>query len=102
VAIKEYFPEQFAVRHDDQTVAARLGDDHEEKFQWGLNRFLSEARTLAQFEHPNIVNVTRFFEANGTAYLVMKFEEGKDLQNWLENRQSHHQNPRFSQLFCHS
>ena len=85
LAIKEYFPEQFAQRRDGIVVAGD-GEENQRMFQWGLERFLSEARTLARFQHPNVVEVTRYFEANGTAYLAMKFEEGKDLDKWLTER----------------
>ncbi|MDH3641908.1 MAG: SUMF1/EgtB/PvdO family nonheme iron enzyme [Gammaproteobacteria bacterium] len=85
LAIKEYFPDQFAERWNGNIVA-RNGEENQKMFQWGLDRFLSEARTLARFQHPNVVEVTRYFEANGTAYLAMKFEEGKDLDRWLKDR----------------
>ena len=42
----------------------------------GVKELLSEARTLAVFSHPNIVRVLRFFEANGSAYLVMDYVQG--------------------------
>ncbi len=88
VAIKEYFPSQFAQRQGDHTITARPDAESAELFKWGLDRFLSEARTLAQFEHPNIVKVTRYIQANGSAYLVMKFEEGRDLEAWLEEKKT--------------
>src|SRR5215831_5501822 len=78
VAIKEYLPVEFAVRHVDGQVVprgARFADD----FAWGRERFLDEARALARFRHPHIVPVLRYFEANGTAYTVMEFEDGKNL-----------------------
>ena len=78
VAIKEYLPIDFATRHGDQTVAAR-GREQEKMYQWGLERFLKEARTLAKFNHPNIVRVISVFEHNGTAYMVMEYEQGEDL-----------------------
>ena len=58
----------------------------EEVFTWGLTRFIDEARALAMFKHPNIVAVIRYLEANGTAYLVMEYEEGKDLERWVSGR----------------
>lgn len=85
VAIKEYLPQQFAFRDGSGQVHPRTADD-ETMFRWGLNRFLDEARALALFRHPNIVSVMRFFEGNGTAYLVMEFEEGMDFKQWLESR----------------
>ena len=78
VAIKEYLPVDFAARQGDQTVAP-LSDDKASMYQWGLERFLKEARTLAKFNHPNIVRVISVFEQNGTAYMVMEYEHGKDL-----------------------
>jgi len=82
VALKEYLPFDFAARGEDSTVHPKSGDATE-SFQWGLQRFLDEARTLASFRHPNIVRVMRFFEANHTGYMVMEFVEGKPLSDWI-------------------
>jgi len=82
VAIKEYLPVEFAVRGADNKVvprAQRLADD----FAWGRDRFLEEARALARFRHPHIVPVLRYLEANGTAYTVMEFEDGRSVADLL-------------------
>lgn len=78
LAIKEYLPVDFALRLKLPDVAAR-SRGAEDDFKWGLERFLDEARTLARFRHPNLVPVLRFFEANGTAYMVMEYERGDTL-----------------------
>jgi len=85
VALKEYLPADFAARGEDSTVQPKSGDATE-SFQWGLQRFMDEARTLASFRHPNIVRVMRFFEANRTGYMVMEFVEGKPLSEWILTR----------------
>ena len=82
VAIKEYLPNHLAVRAAGQAVLPRSDADRP-GFQRGLERFLAEARVLAGFRHPNIVRVSRFFEANRTAYVVMDYEEGQPLRDWL-------------------
>src|SRR5262245_32396763 len=56
---------------------------HRKTFEWGRSNFLKEARTLARFEHSSIVSVSRVFEANSTAYMVMSFERGQSLEAWL-------------------
>ena len=53
-------------------------------FEAGLAGFLQEARMLAQFDHPALVKVYRFWEANGTAFMVMPFIEGKTLKDTLK------------------
>src|SRR5262245_14278338 len=85
VALKEYLPGDIALRGPDQTIGPR-SDDTAETFGWGKQRFLDESRTLASFRHPNIVRVMRFFEANGTAYMVMEFVEGAPLGEWVKAR----------------
>ncbi len=82
VALKEYLPGEFAARGEDSTVQPK-SSDATDSFQWGLQRFMDEARTLASFRHPNIVRVMRFFEANQTGYMVMEFVEGKPLSEWI-------------------
>lgn len=78
VAIKEFLPTELAMRASDSSIHP-ISDDHTDTFGWGLNRFITEAQTLAQFRHPNIVLVHSVFEANGTAYMVMEYEKGKSL-----------------------
>ena len=82
VAIKEYLPVEFAVRGGDGQVVPR-GTRFAEDFSWGRERFLDEARALARFRHLHIVPVLRYFEANGTAYTVMEFEDGKSVGELL-------------------
>ncbi|HJS38793.1 MAG TPA: serine/threonine-protein kinase [Burkholderiales bacterium] len=85
VAIKEYLPVEVAGRRSDSSVRART-EEHDERYRWGLDRFLREARTLARFDHPNIVRVLSVFEFNNTAYMVMRFERGETLAALLERR----------------
>jgi serine/threonine protein kinase len=80
VAIKEYLPSELAMRAAGGGVAP-LSTDKDSGYRWGLDRFLLEARTLAKFSHPGIVRVLRYFEANGTAYMVMEYEKGEPLKN---------------------
>lgn len=84
VVIKEYLPSGCAVRIAGNTVVATTVKD-EEVFQWGLERFLNEARALAEFrQHPNIVSVLRHFHANNTGYMVMEYAGDFSLQEYLE------------------
>lgn len=87
VAIKEYLPGEVAQRRPDGTVRPR-SETQAERYRWGLERFVGEAQILAQFDHPNIVRVHAVFEANDTAYMVMRFEEGDNLGQLLEQRGS--------------
>ena len=79
VAIKEYYPREFAMRDGTLTIRAAGNNEDRETFKWGLSRFLEEAQMLARYKHPNIVAVRRFFKANGTAYLVMEYCDGESL-----------------------
>ncbi len=80
VAIKEYMPTAMAGRGEDRlNVVVRASSDHE-SFQTGLQSFMGEARMLAMFEHPSLVRVFRFWEANGTAYMVMPLYRGMTLK----------------------
>ena len=85
VAIKEYLPADLATREQDLSVvpqSSRAASD----FHWGLERFLDEARTLARFQHPNIVRVHQYFEAHNTAYIAMDYVEGEDLSAYLTRK----------------
>jgi len=85
VAIKEFLPGEMATRVDGMRVAAR-NRETQTTFDWGLARFLGEAQMLARFRHPNIVEVLRYFEANGTAYMVMAYVDGLDLFEVMARR----------------
>ncbi len=85
VAIKEYLPSDIATRTADRSVAPQASDFRGD-FQWGLERFFDEARTLARFDHRHIIKVHRFFEAHGTAYIVMEYAEGETLSAFLTRK----------------
>jgi serine/threonine protein kinase len=82
VAIKEYLPTDLAVRALDGSVVP-VTSEVQRDYKWGLERFILEARTLAKFSHPHIVRVNRYFEANGTGYMVMDYEKGESLYQML-------------------
>ena len=85
VAIKEYFPSDIATRMSDNSVALQVSD-FQGDFEYGLARFLDKARTLVRFDHRHIIKVYRFFEAHGTAYIVMEYAEGDTLSAFLERK----------------
>ena len=82
VVIKEYFPNEFAIRNFDSSIIAKT--DSEDQFVKGLQRFKEEAKTLIQFKHPSIVKILGYFEANSTAYFVMRYEGGIDLDKYMQ------------------
>ena len=84
VALKEYMPTNLATRGPDHTVSVR-SERHRETFELGLRSFVNEAQLLASFDHPSLVKVYRFWEANGTAYMVMPFYQGPTLKKWLRD-----------------
>lgn len=82
VAIKEYMPSALAGRQSSHQVHVR--SQHRGAFDAGLRSFINEARLLARFSHPTLVHVYRFFEAGGTAYMVMRHYEGQTLGRVLQ------------------
>jgi serine/threonine protein kinase len=86
VAVKEYFPFNLAARDQGLLVSpkTRVAQDVDE-YDWGLSRFIDEARTLALFEHPSIIRVIRYLECNNTAYIIMDFADGRDVSDVLKN-----------------
>jgi serine/threonine protein kinase/TolB-like protein len=85
VAIKEFFPAEFVYRGAANKVVTN-SEESNEVIQWARARFLEEGQTLAQFDHPGIVRVIAVFEANDTAYLVMRYENGEPLSNQIPRR----------------
>ncbi len=79
VAIKEYLPAGYALRAADGANVA-VDPGHQGAFASGLRNFFEEGRILAGIDHPNVVHVKNFFRANGTAYLVMRYERGSTLK----------------------
>ena len=83
VVIKEYLPRVWAMRYDEATVALQSSSDAGD-YDWGLARFLEEARVLAGIDHPNINKVYRRLEAHGTAYMVLEYLPGESLSARLK------------------
>lgn len=90
VAIKEYLPNELAARDGKTAIVPILEDRNAVKsYKWGLQRFIKEAQALALYKHPNIVRVLRYMEMNGTAYVVMEYEQGMSLAQHLKKHGDH-------------
>lgn len=87
VALKEYAPKHFVRREDGHRIVPGSETDASD-FIRGLERFVHEAETLDQFQHPNIVRVMDVFETNNTAYMIMDYERGESLGSVLTRQKT--------------
>jgi len=82
VAIKEYLPSALVLRESGSLVQASSAENLN-VFRYGMKCFFEEGLALARITHPNVVRVTNFFRANETVYLVMQYERGRTLQDYI-------------------
>lgn len=85
VAIKEYLPSALVLR-ESGTVVQATSADNLNVFRYGMKCFFEEGLALARISHPNVVRVTNFFRANETVYMVMHYERGRTLQDYIVHR----------------
>lgn len=85
VAIKEYLPSALALREEGSMVQATSAENLN-IFRYGMKCFFEEGLALAKIAHPNVVRVTNFFRANETVYMVMHYERGRTLQDYILHR----------------
>jgi serine/threonine protein kinase len=88
VAIKEYLPNSLALRKASE-IEPQVDEEHQAAFRYGMKCFFEEGRSLAKLLHPNVVRVLNFFRANGTVYMVMQFERGRTLQDFIQRNKGH-------------
>ncbi|UCV14822.1 serine/threonine protein kinase [Quatrionicoccus australiensis] len=88
VAIKEYLPNSLALRNDGD-VKPVITAEHLGAFRYGMKCFFEEGRSLAKLSHPNVIRVLNFFRANDTVYMVMEYEHGRTLQEFIHKHQGH-------------
>ena len=88
-AIKEYFPRELVARDNDGASVRAVNTEAEDAFEDGLRRFRDEAEQLRGFRNERyIVSCLNYFEANGTAYLVMDYDDGLPLSEFLRQREA--------------
>ena len=85
VVIKEYLPKGMAERGEDGKSVKLL--EHQ-NFEISLKHFNDEATLLSSLnQHESIVNIHDYIPENGTAYMILQFIEGGDLQRELNQRE---------------
>lgn len=80
VALKEYMPSSLASRNPGSQDISVKSPRFLDTFNAGLRSFVNEARLLAHFDHPSLVKVHQFWQANKTAYMVMPYYQGPTLK----------------------
>ncbi|HJW24904.1 MAG TPA: serine/threonine-protein kinase [Rhodocyclaceae bacterium] len=88
VAIKEYLPNSLALRGEGE-ICPVISPEHQGAFRYGMKCFFEEGRALARLSHPNVIRVLNFFRANETVYMVMEYEHGRTLQEFIQKHQGH-------------
>ena len=84
VAVKEYFPRELAGRDKGAREVSVYEGRYKQIFGYGLEKFLSEARTLASFNSmTGIIWVKDFFYENNTAYIIMEYVEGINVKEYV-------------------
>lgn len=86
VAIKEYFPNGVVSRMPGQNEVIVYSGKNRDVFRKGVDRFLVEARNMAEFSQPDIVALYDYFEENNTAYIVMEYLDGISFKEYLKER----------------
>ena len=87
VAIKEFFPKDFCGR--DNTSHLTIGTENNADTVAKLKaRFLKEAKNIARLDHPGIVKIHDVFEEKNTAYYVMDYIEGENLNDMVKRNGS--------------
>lgn len=87
-AIKEYMPSEYASREEGTLrVVPNATTKAQKIFAHGKGKYLLEAESLQKFrKNPIVVDVWGYFEENNTAYIVMEFLDGMDLQKMANAR----------------
>ena len=83
VAIKELFPHGSG---RDGTNVVPSPSYNVKEWAQAKTEYLNEARAVAGFDHPGVVDVYDYFEENNTAYMVMKFISGQTLEQYTIER----------------
>ena len=87
VAIKEYLPNSLALRGEGE-IKPVITEEHLPAFRYGMKCFFEEGRALAKLSHPNVIRVLNFFRANDTVYMVMEYEQGRTLQEFIQRNRA--------------
>ena len=86
VAIKEFFVKDYCNR-DASTHRITVATQGKAELIERLRRkFIEEAQSIFNMNHPNIVRVTDIFEENGTVYYVMDYIDGCSLSSLISNK----------------
>ena len=87
IAVKEYFPREFATRVSGQTHVSVFSGERSEQFEQGKKGFIEEARRLAKFNQTKgVVHVYDFFEENNTAYIIMEYVGGQSYKDRMKKK----------------
>ncbi|MDO5460939.1 MAG: serine/threonine-protein kinase [Bacteroidales bacterium] len=85
VAIKEFFMDDFCDRDSVSSLVSTISKSGNSVVERFKDKFIKEARLIAKFSSNHIIKIHDVFEENGTAYYVMEFLEGKNLQDIIED-----------------
>ncbi len=79
VALKEYFPSDYAEREENGTTVKAKSNKDVSVYAYGMEKFLELAELLVDIQQTSIVSVHNILQFNGTAYMAMDLVKGSPL-----------------------
>lgn len=86
IALKEFYVRDDCRRGDDGQTVEVPSEGAAGKVEQYRKKFVKEARSISQLNHPNIIHVSEVFEENGTVYYAMKYMEGGSLRDLVRKQ----------------
>ncbi|OPZ94420.1 MAG: Serine/threonine-protein kinase PrkC [Firmicutes bacterium ADurb.Bin419] len=97
--IKEHYPKGKVLRDTDGRTVIFKMPTFKDKYYEGLNQFLNEGVLLKKLKHKNIAKCVDYFTENDTGYIVMKYYEGKTLDEYMEEEKEFFISDEFKNIF---
>ncbi|MEZ4886405.1 MAG: protein kinase [Chitinophagales bacterium] len=85
VAVKELYLSGKCNRKENNEVFVK-SELASKRFEDYKKKFVAEGRSLAQFKHPNLIQVRDIVEENNTVYLIMDYVEDQTLETYVFER----------------
>lgn len=86
VVIKEFFPKNLVLRDMDKISVVCKSSNLQKRYKEGIESFMAEGQIMKKLKNCASAEYIDDFFVNGTSYIVMKYHEGEDLEEYIKKQ----------------